>query len=139
MDTAELCVRYSHHLEHYFCLCRRGLFFLSGSSIPLHYTGRNSVCQRYLLVFYCRPHAKRSALTNPNHNHKPQTTINHGALADRHPSAARMQRVRLLHRRMAALSIAHRLRNTPTATIGTRCPVSGSKEPAEQRCISCFR
>ena len=79
-------------------------------------------------------------LAHHNPNHKPQTTINHGALANSsHPSAARMQLVRLLHRRMAALSIAHRLMNTPTATIGTRCPVSGSKEPAEQRCICCFR
>ena len=55
-------------------------FFLSGSSIPLHYTGRNSICQRYLLVFYWRPHAK--LITT-----RTQTIINHGALADSHTSA----------------------------------------------------
>ena len=62
-----------------------------------------------------------------------KTTINHGALAYSNPSAARSQRVRLLRRRMADPSIAHCLRNAPTATIVTRCPVSGSKEPAKQR------
>jgi len=40
---------------------------------------------------------------------------------------------------MAALSKAHHPMTTPTAAIGTTCPVSRSKEPAEQRFICCFR
>jgi len=97
-------------------------------------TGRNSICLRYLLVFARqRPHSQ----THHKNSHKRQSTMR--ALANSHPSAARMQRVCILRRRMAALSKAHRLRTTTMATISASCPVGGPKEPAEQRIICCFR
>ena len=53
--------------------------------------------------------------------------------------ACMQRRIRLLYRRMVALSIAHHLWNMLTATIGMGCPVSGSEEQTRQQCICCFR
>ena len=61
---------------------------------------------------------------------QPQTTINHGALADSHPLAAHMKRVHLvLYQPVSALSIAHHLGNIPTAlTQGSRLVAQKSQQ-----------